>query len=279
MTIATNKLQMFFTTPEGYGWSEDYNWSGGIGNPNNLQPVLDNFATKRLAFASADVVLVWIRIATQYKRDPLIYDYTPRAGFKGAINTRVNDVMNAVLIRIESNGTGYNKLFTRGVPDTVVIANEFVPDSEWLGGFNAFQSYVLNSGNLAVVASVDNPNPPVPIASLSQGDPKGIIMVLKPTFSVPFPGKVRITGASFVGYNGVKNVIDGPPNQAALTYILGGARPNANQPAANAMKATPITPTAGLPTACFYEGLSTRKPGRFFGQRRGRARTTLSLRP
>jgi hypothetical protein len=279
MAIATNKLQVFYTTREGYGWSEDYNWSGGIGNPNNLQPVLDNFLNKRLAFMSADVQVLWIRIASAHKRDPLIYDYASRTGFQGAINTSVNDVNNAILVRIESNGTGFNRLYTRGVPDNVVNANEFSPDSTWLAGWAQFQTYVLNSGNLAVVANVDNPQTPVGIASLSQGDPKGIIAVLKPTFSLAFPGKVRITGASFVGYNGVKNVLDGPPNQAALTYVLGGARPNANNPAASNLQATPLVSLSGLPTACFYEGLSTRRPGRFFGARRGRARTTLSLRP
>lgn len=276
--MTVRKLEMFFTSSEGYGWTEKHYWQGPTAT-SIIKPLLDTLVQQRAAMMTDDTSIDRIRIAGDFSRDPLIYDYFGNPIGIGAYAERVNNSANGVIVRSEAANVGYNRNFFRGIPDSLITGNVFTPDSSWLSAFNTLRSNIVGSGNFVVQANVDNPQAPVDVASATQSPPKGIHLVLATGGTLPFPGRVRIRGASVIGYNGVKILTRGPTGADPLGYLCGGALPQGNNPTADHVTATPLIPLSGAVTEFFYERFAQRKPGRPFGFVRGRGRTTLSLRP
>jgi hypothetical protein len=270
---------MFFRLTDGYGWNESWWWAGSVSDSSALTTSLNNFAKLRLALMVNDVSLLWIRLQSAYKRDPFIYDYTSQSGYIGAVNGQVNNVSNRVLVRLEKQGIGYNKIFFGGINDALIADNRWVPDAEWQSAFDALRNFVFNSGNINVRASVDNPQTPVKVVAMERNFPKGIKVEVLAGSTLTVGQKVRIKGASVIGYNGVKTVVQGPPDTQPNNYICGGAKPQQDNPDTDNVTATPYVYSAGIPDQFFAEGFSQRNPGRPFGFVRGRKPTVLSLRP
>lgn len=272
------KLQMFLQSDEGYGWSEHWSWTGTT-DPNLLVVLFNTFTDKRVNLLTNDCQVIRIRLESDFKRDPMIFALQSYANNRGRQPEKVNNLANAVLLRSEAPGIGYNRVFLRGVPDSMVVANQFIPDASWQTAFNSFRTFVRDSGNFDVDASVDNPQTPIPVASVSMSNPRGIRLVANVGMPIPASGQVRIKGASVVGYNGIKNIVRPPTATEPEVTLLGGARPQQDNPTSDMVTVTPIEVRAGAMTQLFIEGFTQRRVGRFFGQQAGRARTQLSLRP
>jgi len=272
------RLSIFFQSREGYGWTENYNFSG-VQTGNALVTYMTNVAHIRALFLTSDCKLVRIRLASDFKRDPLIFDFLSDTACAGQYGFDMNNNDNALIARLERTGVGYNRVLMRGIPDRLVSENVFTPDAAWLGSWNTWVAEIRDTGNWSVVATVDNAQAPLTPQSLVPNIPKGIVVTMFPPDTLPTGGKVYVSGASIFGYNGIKNVVKGPTTQGPNTYLLGGAQPPANLPAGNHPIITPKVAISGTVQQFFYERFTTRAPGRFFGQRRGRARTVLSLRP
>jgi len=272
------KMQLFFNSLEGYGWSETYHWGPTV-DPLAFTPTVITLVGKRCAWLTKDCQMVRLRLGTAFKRDPIIYDTDAYTTSVGAINDTQNNSDNALMVRGECPGVGYNRNFCRGVPDSFVSGDEFLPDAIWTNAFNAWIAYVLTPGFFQIVASVDNPQTPVAVASLVPSSPKGIQMSITQVGPSPLTGQVRITGASVFGYNGIKTITSGPTGTLAGAYLLGGAKPQAPNSVSDRIFATPVVPRQGDVKQYFFERFTTRKAGRPFGLRRGRARTVLSQRP
>lgn len=272
------EMVIMMTSIHGYGWSETYRWAG-TNTGNALVGDMLNVVNKRRAWMSNDAGIVRIRLQSTFKRDPLIYSFNPTTVGVGQYGNHQNNTDNALLIRSERVGVGFNRQLVRGIPDNLVVDNQFTPDDQWLTSYNAWKAYVLGSGFFGVEAQVDNPQTPKTVASLSQATPRGIKMILGVGETLGAVTKVRITGASVFGYNGVKNVISGGLPASPTLYYLGGATPPADNPVGDTMRCIPQVPLWGTIEQYFIENFTTRKAGRPFGQRPGRARTRLSLRP
>lgn len=275
--MAAGRTTIFFSSSEGYGWTENY-WFNGSQTGDALTNYMISIAHKRALFLTSDSQLERIRVQGTHKRDPLIFDFENDPACIGQLAASVNNSSNAVLTRIESTDVGYNRNLIRGIPDADINQNVFEPDPNWLAGWNIWKTEIRDSGNWAVVANVDNPQPPKIPATLDQGSPRGIKVTMNGGDTLPFPGKVRVSGSSVFGYNGVKNVVLGPVQLGPNLYMLGGARPQGPINTGDTITITPLIPLEGPPTDMFYERFTSRNPGRFFGQRRGRRVSVIPLR-
>jgi|SRR5882672_71369 len=278
MALNSRKMQLFFKSNAGYGWSEDY-W---IIPPNSgpaLSTFVSQFVPKRAKFLTQDTEIVRVRIATNHKRDPQIFDYEGVASAVGGYAANVNNTANAVLVRFEAVDVGFNRLMMRGIPDVLIDSGDFVPNAQWLQGFNAFRTFITGGGVFQVVASVDNPQMPIPALTLSLSAGKGFIVTVDPLIPALTTDRVRISGCKVPGYNGRKHIVMKNPNGLPSSYLLGGAKPPADEPASPTTFMTPLIQLEGATTVAFYERFTERRPGRFFGEQPGRARTLLTLRP
>lgn len=272
-------MQVFFKTLEGEGWSERYWWEGTT-DINMLTTLMKTFAQSRALMLSQDSAVQWIRLGSNFKRDPLIFDQENDPSTEGpATNAGLNTVDDAILMRLEAPGVGYNRLFFRGIPQDCIRGMSYQPTPAFQTAFMAFRNMILTSGNFAVRAFVDNPGTPVQVLSASQGSPKGISLTVADGTTFVNIFSLRIAGASVFGYNGVKNILSGAQPTKPCVLILGGAKPPANNPTADMVTATPRTGFYAVVSQFFVERVTNRKAGRPFGLSRGRARTALSLRP
>lgn len=273
-------LQVFFKTLAGAGWSEHYRWIGSI-DPSATIPLMTQLAQNRATLLASDCAVQWIRLQSNFKRDPLIFDFEANTSTVGPSSAAtINTIDDAVLMRLEAPGVGFNRLFLRGIPDDCIAGQTLTPTPAWQTALTAYINYVVGSTNFAVSASVDNPITPVSVTSASQGAPKGIVIVVPngTPFKIPAT-KVRISRASVFGYNGVKNIISNVQGTSPETILLGGAKPPANNPTTDNVLATPIAPQFAAVAQFFVERVTNRKAGRPFGLSRGRGQTRLSLRP
>ena len=273
------KLTMFMGSDEGYGWSENWVSNFPVTDLNALGGLINQFVTLRLAMMSNDTYINWVRLQSQYPRDPYIFDYAGKPNTTGMYPGNMNSPNDRVLVRLERFGAGFNRIFFGGIADSLVTHNDFTPDGIWQPAFDALKSFVINSGYLLVASNVDNPQDPFALSAGTQGFPKGILLTPKPPKTFVVGNKYRIKGSSIIGYNGVKTCVLGPPDTPAGTWLFGGAVPQQNVPITDTLTATLLQRTFGSPQFMFYEGLAQRKPGRPFGLRRGRGRTLFSLRP
>jgi hypothetical protein len=271
------KLTIFFSSTEGYGWTEKYYFSGAQ-TGDLLTAYMRTVAHERAMFLTSDGSLERFRLQSTHKRDPMIFDFENDPACKGQLDGTQNNSDNAVLARMEATGVGYNRILIRGILDGDVNQNVFTPSTAWLSGWMAWVAEIRDSGNWSVVATVDNPQMPITPTLVSQNSPKGIRVTLAGTDSLPVPSQVLVKGSSVFGYNGVKNVTRGPTATQPNVYLLGGARPQSPPNALDAITLTPKAPLDAKVTDFFYERFTTRAAGRPFGQRRGRRPTTFSLR-
>lgn len=271
--MANNRVQVFFVNAERYGWTEQHWWTGA-NDFATLKAAIDPLIQARAAFLTKDCSIPRVRVSTGTKRLPVILDYetVPFAG--GGFQETVNSSDDAVIIKFSNTSVGYNRVFLRGIPDSMVAGDQFNPTPPYLDLLQAWIN-VLGGSSWAIVSHLGNQQPSVQAVSAAQNFPKGILLTL-PGGTTLNPGDVvRISGSSIFGYNGYKNVVSVTGAQA----ILGGARPPADPPASDTIFVTPIKPMPGPIQITNLEQFTLRKPGRPFGLRRGRARTSLSLRP
>lgn len=272
------KFQMFFVSQEQYGWNETYWYAGQTADRQALRNLVIFFMEKRMACATQDTRARWCRIQSQFSRDPIIVDLDGIANSVGKITENVNNTANRVMVRLEATNVGYNRAFWGGVPDSMVSKDQFTPSPAWSNAFTAWSTQVATPNTFNVRASVDNPIPAVPVNVLSRGDPRGIVAVMPVGGSLVLGKSYRIKGATSIGYNGIKTVIKDPSTMGALTYLLGGARPQVDNSVTDHPTATLISPLSGNITNIFVENLVQRRAGRPFGLARGRKPTVLPLR-
>jgi hypothetical protein len=277
--MPSNRFQVTFQSTETYGWTENY-WYNGTLDDATLRPLTAQFVLLRCAFLTQDVFLTRIKVVGQFKRDPLIFDFTGVPGAKGQIAEEVNNSSGAVQVRMQSSAVGYNKVFMRGLPDSMVTGDVFTPGAPWITGFNAFKAFLMSSGVFLVVANVDNPQPVQLATSMAPHFPKGITVTMPAGYTPPTKGQqLRITGSSIIGYNGTKTCVVAPTLTSPLTFIVGGARPQQPPNGADTLSVQLKVPKEGAIETMFAGEYMQRKPGRPFGLVRGRRQTTLSLRP
>jgi hypothetical protein len=272
------RCTLFFQNADAYGWTEQH-WYGGGTTLDVFRPQADILVRTRAAVLTTDCFITRVRLDTSVKRMPQVLDYAGVDYATGQWPGVVNSSDDCVILRYVNYGIGVNRTFLRGIPDAMVTSDEFKPTPDY--SF-ALQSYVTaaTGPNWFVVAQMGNPQPPINGGSMVQGNPKGIRLTLPTPLPSPLPASVRISGASIIGYNGVKNVLaDVTVTGGTPTYQLGGARPPANNPSGDFVKVVPLVYSSGSVQQTSLDQFTLRKPGRPFGLRAGRARTKLSLRP
>jgi hypothetical protein len=271
-------MQVFFLNGDtGYGWSEKYFWIGTENVPTLISLFL-TFVQIRAGMLATNCQILRIRLATQYKRDPSIFDYSGNPSGHGTSPQTVNNDDNAVIIRTESSGVGYNRIFLRGLSDNLIIDGAFSPTPGWQTAFNAFVNVLVNSGNFGVYASVDHPGTPSPLTGIVRTAPRGFYGTLDPGQPLVTGDVVRIAGAKTVGFNGTKNVIMVPGPAGGTTAQFGGAEPQQDPGPTENLTYRKLNFASGPVQQCFYEQFVTRKPGRPFGRALGRRRNQLPLR-
>lgn len=276
--VGLPEMVVFFTSTNGYGWSETYRYFGSA-TGDLLTAGMNFLVNMRRAWLSLDAGITRIRMQSQYKRDPLIFTYNPVTTGAGQQGDTCNNSDNALLIRSEAPDIGFNRQLVRGIPDRLVTNNRFTPDSAWQTPFDAWKNFVKTSGYFGIEANVDNPQPPEQVTSMVQAFPRGFRITMTNDTSIIPGNRVRVAGASVFGYNGVKNIVASEAPVAPRILYAGGATPPADNPIADRVTVTQLIPRVGALTEYFVEQFTTRKAGRPFGQRLGRARTRLSLRP
>jgi len=276
--VAYHRCSIFFTSSEDYGWTEDY-WYTGALTSLAIDTAVQELAAARAFLLSADCRMVRARTETSNKRFVNITNLSQISSYQGQIAGTVNDPNDAVIVEFTNDLVGFNRIFMRGLPDALVVANNFQPDTAWIFNFQAYEAILL-AGNWGVHSVLGNPQPTFNAKSATRGFPKGINLQVPAGSPINLGQQIRIAGSSIYGYNGVKNVVQSlgvvGGNDA---WLLGGAQPPADSSVSDVIRVTPLLPAEGLITGVAYLQYTQRKAGRPFGLRRGRARTQLSLRP
>jgi hypothetical protein len=267
---------MFINSTEEYGWSEHYEYLGQQTDIPALTTYFQQMVTARAFLLTADCTIVWLRLETNFKRDPLIWDFENYPPAKGRVAGSYNTQEDALIVRSEATGIGYNRIFMRGISDAYIDGDQFNPDPQWVQNFQAYRTFLMRLGNFGVKSAVDNPQNPVECSRANQGVPRGILVLTLVPNALDGFSVVRLSKAKFVGYNGIKNVVKEHFGGANNAYLLGGATPQ--QDNTSALFATPVVYQTGALTDFFFERITLRKAGRPFGLIRGRRQTTLPLR-
>jgi len=195
-------------------------------------------------------------------------------------NVQIKKV-DALLLRFQDDTGAYNRVFLRGLPDSLIDGEVFnSTDPTWLPRYNVYKAILETTGNFAISSNRNNLNVPIINSTLAKNSPKGILASLPVGSSLEVGTQVRVSGASIPGYNGVHNVNVALGNVGPNpTYILGAGRMIADNPHGDQVLLHKLEPAFVEDFTVNIEQFTLRKAGRPFGQRRGRARTLLNQRP
>jgi len=218
-----------FKNSTGYGWSEQYHYNGA----NDLADATANInamANARAGFLTSTCLLQRARLATTTPRLVQIIQLNSGAGYPGR-ETPPTDASEVALEAILQSATiGYNRKFIRGIPERVTGGDQYLPDMPFTDALNAWVA-VLIAGDLWHI--VGKPQTPTMFSAsaLDATLPRGYTF-LAPSAGFVVGDRIRMTGATVPGYNGVKTVTQVLDATTGL-YQVGGASPPVNQPASN----------------------------------------------
>ena len=274
------KLVLFFKGDTGFGWSESYRLAAGLSEPQTLIAA-QGLVQQRIKLLVNKAEVVWCRIQSSVKRDPIILAASSFPAVVGVINDDVNRDSDALLMRLESNGHGFNRVFLKGIPDLAIVGDTWTMTAETVAGFNSLKAYLTGPNNFVVESNVDNPNDPVSIVNLLPAFPRGYQFSLDAGNPAPPPfavgDQVRVSGANIYGYNGVKTILFTQVVNNVRQYTVGGASPQVVQPNA-VTTAKLLTPSEGPIQFCFIERATSHRSGRPFGLAAGRRRSVNPIR-
>jgi hypothetical protein len=268
------KVLLFFSDDQGYGWSETYYYIGTASPP--IADVL-NLAAARSGMMALGVTLDYARTTSTIKRNP----YLESIGYSGPPNTTsAAPDFAALLVKLQNPTLGYGRHFLRGIPQANVAEDIFFNTPLFNAGLQAWIT-TISGGLWGIRSTLNMAGPKTSIFNLAPNGIRGYTFFI-PAAQVYTVGQtVTVHGCKVIGYNGTKTVV----NAIATTlpsvgwiYTVGGAAPAANE-------VLTTTPYAQLQTAAYgaigtvvVERITHRPPGRFFGQRRGRRASLVPLR-
>lgn len=274
----TVPVVMIFNGPSIYGWDERFYYNGPTDHPS-LNAALADLITARAACLTSNCSIVRLRVATGNYRNPYILNPNAGSGTPGNETPPTAVPEAALLLLLQGNPSGVNRSFLRGIPDRIVTATGYAPDSTW--NMNLGQLFTLLENGMWSVAGQPGGVSPMQyvMAGLTPISPRGYTF----TYTLPMGGTaptvgqvVRVHSTIVPGYAGLKlitNIDPGPP----IVVTVGGAAPGALDTAVKPYFTYPI-PYAFPIQTIQPDGITSRKPGRPFSLRRGRGQTVWSLR-
>ena len=278
------RASFFFQDTSGYGWSENYHYYGST--PNFVAASI-NLAEARLGFLPSDVSLNYIRRSTGTLRD---VGFTVVNNNPGLPNGQWPAVsvpdFTALKTRISSAASGTARIFYRTLPVDQITEDGYDPTAAFTKAVNSYAdiltSPTANGEFWAVRTNLPFPppangNPRLPATNLQPLSPRGFTF-LTSNATLTTGTNIRVAGARVFGYNGIKTITAVAGMAPLFTISVGGASPVVAEPVTSAVNYTIQTYLYNALSTFAIEGITRRSPGRFFGQRRGRASTRLSLR-
>lgn len=278
--MAFKKMAVIFGNEERYSWTESYHFSDALALDAE-QAALNSFVQLRAKMLPTDCFIIRIRLQGGVPRYPRVYVYENIPYAHGTFAGKINSSDDALLIRLQSSQGAYNRVFMRGLPDSLVTGEQFlVDDPAWLAVYNPWKAYLEASPNFAIVSNFNNIQPPILGGVLLKRAPKGILAEMPVGTTLAEGSQVRISGASVPGYNGTHNVqYDLGLVGATVNFVLGAGKMIIDNPDTDAVVVHPLDADVAVSFRVSMERFTLRKPGRPFGVRRGRARTLNSQRP
>jgi hypothetical protein len=271
------KMTVFYSQTTGFGWSEQYKLAETT-DENTAIVVAKQFVAQRIKLLTNTSQVNWVRIRSDKRRDPWIIAPSSFLSVVGIIPEPPNRDSDALLLRMETPNVGYNRVFLKGIPDAAIQNDKWVKTPETVAGVNALTNLILTNTAFVVSANVDNPQPPVLIQQLKVVPNGGFTFVTAdPGDTFANGSRIRISGATTFGYNGVKTIVD-QQGDAPVVYKVGGANPRVDNPAGEMVFAKLLQPMDGRTQFAFIEGATQHKSGRPFGLTRGRRSSVLPLR-
>jgi hypothetical protein len=270
---------MFFADDDGRGWSEKYWMSTDLGQ-SGWQTLVAALIQVRKALSTPSVKILHTRIQSANPRQPYVLISASGSPIIGTFIGEQSPADVAVLTRLRSAANQFNRVFLRGVPESISRGEEKVPDAIWDPLFDAYGNFLVGNGNF-IVRSRTAGVAPKPVVSMGPNSGKGILLTVPAADAALSIGQtVYISGTGIPGYNGPKTVVqDNGSGGPGHSYVLGGANPVSTPPSVAAVRYKPLTYNVPAVAGVDPEGISNRKVGRPFGLSAGRRRTTFNLRP
>jgi hypothetical protein len=178
-------------------------------------------------------------------------------------------------------GLRRNWIFMRGVPDNVIVLEEYAPNSGFAAALSAFTTFLTTGNNFVVRSRTPNAFTPFPIVGLTPQSSGFRILCPVQSPTIPNGAKIQITGVQIPGYNGIKTVVNQTTTGAGAGqefYDVGGASP-ISIPPGGAYRGVRLDWSSNVVSNCYVAGVSRRKTGRPFGTPAGRRQTTFARRP
>jgi hypothetical protein len=275
--MASLQVVLQFVNPTGYGWSEGF-WYSGPNNSDDINTNVQQLVTGRAAILTSSCMILRARIATGTLRNPFIISFNDGQGTPGTETPPTTSSEVALLAVFQADVTGYNRAFLRGIPERVVQADSFVPDSTFSANMHNFFN-VLLIGPWNAVGSIGGDPTRYPISDLVPTPPRGYVLTVTspgPTDALEVGDSIRVGGTKVPGFSGLKTVTKVGPGPV-IDVNVGGAAPAATD--------TGVAPYFTIPgefddkiTNTLPIKITRRGAGRPFGLIRGRRQTLYSLR-
>jgi hypothetical protein len=233
----------------------------------------------RMALATTSIFCQHIRIGSAVGRSPFTYFPNPQGNGAGTYPPPSLPSDAGLLIALYSSARYVNKVFLRGLPESIVSLEEKIPDGAWDNAFSAFSDFLVGTGLVCIRTVLGTVYTHKTIVSITHASPKGIRLIIPTADTLNVGDTIRIHGVSIPGYNGLKVVAQsvGPVSTGNL-YVLGGANPISDPPTTDQSYYTAQTVQMPALATIEIERPTNRKTGRPFDLPRGRARTLFSLR-
>lgn len=270
--MASKKLTLFFKDTSGFGWSENFYYSGPMADPT-LTANIDEIVTKRAGILTSDCKITHARLASSTKRFPTIFSLSGGTGTPGGETPPTAVSEASLLCRFSSVALGYNRPFLRGIPQRVISGDNYAPDATFTMNLNTLFA-ALQDGDWNVVGTLGGAPDRFAVTNIVPLSPRGYGFTL-PAGSplVPVVGQLlRMHNCKVPGYNGLKRVT---AVIGGVNINVGGAAPPVADPSTSAYVTVPGS-FDNLISTCAPEGISRRAPGRPFGLSVGRRRTLYS---
>lgn len=276
--MANQRVDLLFQSESGYGWTESYYYiPGGLTLPT---ADITTLVADRAGLLANDCFINYIRIASGWTRSPYLFDagYPIQAPVTGSGGGPSGVDFVALVLRLQGVAPGVGRLFMRGVPEAQYEGDAYTPSPFYASAMQDFTNDLKATGKWAIRTSTTNAVVDrFPVTTLTPLSPRGYQFSSITNLALVAGNKIRMHQAVEIGYNGLKQVT-GVGGVGPFIYAVGGAAPTAADSGANNPYITiPAYQYVGIGSA-IPERITRRSPGRFFGQRRGRRSTTLSLR-
>jgi hypothetical protein len=270
---------LFFEDSSGRGWTEKYWFASDVG-VTGWQTEFNGLSNARAGLLTNEAAILRMRVESIINRSPYVIVPSGGSPIFGYLQPPQCQADVALLVRFRGSTGYYNRLFLRGIPESVIDGEAYTPTSIFANNFSAWQSYMVGDGNFVVRSRIAASSPKQPLVTAGPNYPKGMQIVVPATVTLNIGQVLYISGSPIPGYNGVKNVVSGPITvTTGKQYNLGGANPISNLPGTALLYYEVLTYSQYALQSAVVEGVSNRKVGRPFGVSRGRRATLFSQRP